>query len=180
MKKSPSQGPEKLEKLGRESHKPRQPEKMKSRPTLCANYTQRMGHPQLLSMKKSKKPARRKSRVTFPAISEEMKEWSAMLAGELNSWPHISTRKMFGFLFFYRKRVVFAAGRVAAASGSGRADGHEYACAWAGLVFVQATVGGRCARCAPVVESRVRGSGPLTIGQMGGCLRLTGQKAAVD
>ena len=32
-----------------------------------------------------------------------------MLMAELNSWPHISTRKMFGFLFFYRKRVVFAA-----------------------------------------------------------------------
>jgi hypothetical protein len=32
-----------------------------------------------------------------------------MLMADLNSWPHISTRKMFGFLFFYRKRVVFAA-----------------------------------------------------------------------
>jgi len=32
-----------------------------------------------------------------------------MLVGELNSWPQISTRKMFGFLFFYRKRAVFAA-----------------------------------------------------------------------
>lgn len=32
-----------------------------------------------------------------------------MLMAELNSWPQISTRKMFGFLFFYRRRVVFAA-----------------------------------------------------------------------
>ena len=32
-----------------------------------------------------------------------------MLMADLNSWPHISTRKMFGFLFFYRKGVVFAA-----------------------------------------------------------------------
>ena len=45
----------------------------------------------------------------FPQISEEMKEWSAMLEGKLNSWPHISTKKMFGFVFFYRKDTTFAA-----------------------------------------------------------------------
>lgn len=44
----------------------------------------------------------------FPLISEEMKQWSAMLQGELNSWPGISTKSMFGFLFFYRRKVVFA------------------------------------------------------------------------
>jgi hypothetical protein len=38
-----------------------------------------------------------------------MKQWSAMLAGELNSWPNISTKSMFGFLSFYRKGVIFAA-----------------------------------------------------------------------
>jgi hypothetical protein len=32
-----------------------------------------------------------------------MKEWSAMLAGELGWWPHIANKKMFGFLSFYRK-----------------------------------------------------------------------------
>jgi hypothetical protein len=47
--------------------------------------------------------------VKFPAISEEMKEWSAMLAAELNSWPHISTKPMFGFLSFYRQDTIFAA-----------------------------------------------------------------------
>jgi hypothetical protein len=38
-----------------------------------------------------------------------MKQWSAMLQSELNSWPGITTRSMFGFLFFYRRRTVFAA-----------------------------------------------------------------------
>jgi hypothetical protein len=45
----------------------------------------------------------------FPLISEEMKEWSAMLAAELNSWPQISTKRMFGFVSFYRKDTIFAA-----------------------------------------------------------------------
>lgn len=32
-----------------------------------------------------------------------------MLATELNSWPDITTRSMFGFLFYYRTGKVFAA-----------------------------------------------------------------------
>jgi len=38
-----------------------------------------------------------------------MKQWAAMLQSELNSWPGITTRSMFGFLFFYRRGTVFAA-----------------------------------------------------------------------
>jgi hypothetical protein len=38
-----------------------------------------------------------------------MKEWSAILQSELNSWPSISTKSMFGFFFFYRHGNVFAA-----------------------------------------------------------------------
>jgi hypothetical protein len=45
----------------------------------------------------------------FPLISEEMKQWSALLQSELNSWPNISTKSMFGFLFFYRRGSAFAA-----------------------------------------------------------------------
>jgi hypothetical protein len=52
---------------------------------------------------------KRASRAKFLPISEEMKEWSAMLGSELGSWPGITTRSMFGFLFFYRKSIVFAA-----------------------------------------------------------------------
>lgn len=56
----------------------------------------------------SSKRARR-SRVKFLPISEEMKQWSALLQSELNSWPAITTKSMFGFLFFYRRGAVFAA-----------------------------------------------------------------------
>jgi len=38
-----------------------------------------------------------------------MKQWSALLESELKSWPGITTRSMFGFLFFYRRGRVFAA-----------------------------------------------------------------------
>ena len=38
-----------------------------------------------------------------------MKQWSAMLTSELLTWPEISTKSMFGFFFFYRRRKVFAA-----------------------------------------------------------------------
>lgn len=57
-------------------------------------------------------PSPRRKRTGHPAfvpISEEMKQWSAMLTSELLSWPHISTKCMFGFFFFYRRRKVFAA-----------------------------------------------------------------------
>jgi hypothetical protein len=45
----------------------------------------------------------------FLLISEEMKQWSAMLQSELNSLPAITTKSMFGFVFFYRRKRVFAA-----------------------------------------------------------------------
>jgi hypothetical protein len=48
-------------------------------------------------------------RPAFLPISEEMKEWSAMLTSQLNRWPGITAKAMFGFVFFYRQRMVFAA-----------------------------------------------------------------------
>lgn len=57
-------------------------------------------------------PSPRRTRTTHPAfvpISEEMKQWSAMLTSELIGWPNISTKSMFGFFFFYRRGKVFAA-----------------------------------------------------------------------
>jgi hypothetical protein len=42
-------------------------------------------------------------------ISDEMKQWSAMLEHELSGWPDVSSRPMFGFLSFYRKGAIFAA-----------------------------------------------------------------------
>jgi hypothetical protein len=49
------------------------------------------------------------SRAKFLPISEDMKEWSAMLQSELNCWPLITTKSMFGFLSFYREGKIFAA-----------------------------------------------------------------------
>jgi hypothetical protein len=45
----------------------------------------------------------------MPRISEEMKQWSAMLASELSTWPQVRTRPMFGLRGFYRGRKIFAA-----------------------------------------------------------------------
>jgi hypothetical protein len=57
-------------------------------------------------------PGARRTRPRHPAfvpISEEMKQWSALLTSELLRWPNITTKSMFGFFFFYRRRRVFAA-----------------------------------------------------------------------
>ena len=59
--------------------------------------------------KPSKSNRRSGHRVKFLPISEEMKQWSAFLESELKSWPNISARSMFGFLFFYRRGVPFVA-----------------------------------------------------------------------
>jgi hypothetical protein len=38
-----------------------------------------------------------------------MKQWSALLGAELERWPGVSTKPMFGFVSFYRGRYIFAA-----------------------------------------------------------------------
>ncbi len=50
-----------------------------------------------------------RARPTFISISGEVKVWSARLIEELQTWPGITTKPMFGFLSFYRKKVIFAA-----------------------------------------------------------------------
>src|SRR6266704_1719197 len=42
-------------------------------------------------------------------VTEEMRQWSAMLGQELGGWPHVMTRPMCGLLGFYRGRKIFAA-----------------------------------------------------------------------
>ena len=37
-------------------------------------------------------------RPKMPPISEEMKQWSAMLKTEVGGWPQISTKPMFGMM----------------------------------------------------------------------------------
>jgi hypothetical protein len=48
-------------------------------------------------------------RPNMPRISEEMKQWSAMLGSELSTWPKVTTRPMFGLRGFYRGKKIFAA-----------------------------------------------------------------------
>jgi hypothetical protein len=53
-----------------------------------------------------KKPTKRTH--VLPRISEEMKQWSAMLETELNDWPQVSSKPMFGMTAFYRGPQIFA------------------------------------------------------------------------
>ena len=68
-------------------------------------------------MPKSKKtkrnpPAKQSARAMrerpkMPPISEEMKQWSAMLKTEVSGWPQISTKPMFGMMGLYRGKKIF-------------------------------------------------------------------------
>jgi hypothetical protein len=64
-------------------------------------------------MKQARKPARGKvkggEKPKFPVISEEMQHWAAMLETEVESWPGVTCKRMFGFRFVYRRKMVFAA-----------------------------------------------------------------------
>ncbi len=51
----------------------------------------------------------KRGRPKFPVISEEMQHWSAMLEAEVESWPGVTCKRMFGFRFVYRWQLVFAA-----------------------------------------------------------------------
>lgn len=48
-----------------------------------------------------------RERPKMPPISEEMKQWSAMLETEVSGWPQISTKPMFGMLGLYRRKKIF-------------------------------------------------------------------------
>jgi hypothetical protein len=50
-----------------------------------------------------------KRRRKFARVSEEMKQWSTLLASELAAWPAVTSRRMFGMTVFYRRGSVFAA-----------------------------------------------------------------------
>jgi hypothetical protein len=50
-----------------------------------------------------------RERPKMPRISEEMKQWSAMLREELHGWPQVSSRPMFGMVGVYRGKKIFAA-----------------------------------------------------------------------
>ena len=48
-----------------------------------------------------------RDRPKMPPISEEMKQWSAMLKTEVSAWPQISTKPMFGMMGLYRRKKIF-------------------------------------------------------------------------
>lgn len=61
---------------------------------------------------KTPKTGRKKSSLERPRlykVSEELKEWAAMLAGELATWPDVRSKPMFGLVGFYRNEKIFAA-----------------------------------------------------------------------
>jgi hypothetical protein len=49
------------------------------------------------------------SRPPLRPVPEEVREWSALLKAELDTWPSISYRRMFGMNAVYRDGVIFAA-----------------------------------------------------------------------
>jgi hypothetical protein len=53
------------------------------------------------------KPEKR-PRPKLPAISEQMKAWSAALASETVDWAQVKQRVFFGFIGLYRKDTMFA------------------------------------------------------------------------
>jgi hypothetical protein len=54
------------------------------------------------SMKMSKRPA-------LPKADPEMQRWCAVLEDEISTWPHVTSRPMFGMIGFYRGESIFAA-----------------------------------------------------------------------
>lgn len=43
----------------------------------------------------------------LPPVSEQMKAWSAALAGEVTDWPKVTGRSFFGFTALYRGDRIF-------------------------------------------------------------------------
>jgi len=56
-----------------------------------------------------REPRTMRERPKMPPISEEMKQWSAMLKAELIGWPQVTSRPMFGMSGIYRRKKIFAA-----------------------------------------------------------------------
>lgn len=63
----------------------------------------------VLPARTSRRTSQGASRPVLLRVSQDMKHWAAMLGGELETWPGVSTKPMFGFLSFYRGQNIFAA-----------------------------------------------------------------------
>ncbi len=51
----------------------------------------------------------KRERPKLKRISEQMRQWCALLESEVLSWPGAAPKPMFGMLAFYRKGRIFAA-----------------------------------------------------------------------
>ena len=56
--------------------------------------------------KTRKSTARRRRKMV--RTSEEVQRWSALLASEIDAWPAVRAKHMFGFLSYYRGNALFA------------------------------------------------------------------------
>jgi hypothetical protein len=68
--------------------------------------------------KKKRSPAARMPPPKMHRIGEEMKQWSAMLVTEVEGWPGVKSRPMFGLRGCYRKGRIFCGLPVTRAIGS--------------------------------------------------------------
>jgi len=48
-------------------------------------------------------------RPRLPKVDAEMQRWCASLEEELDGWPHVTSKPMFGLQAFYRGKNIFAA-----------------------------------------------------------------------
>jgi hypothetical protein len=58
-------------------------------------------------MNKKPKPKRQRRKMAY--ATEEMKEWAAMLGQEIEKWPKVAAKPMFGMRCYYRGKNVFSA-----------------------------------------------------------------------
>jgi hypothetical protein len=61
----------------------------------------------LIAVKKKPKPEHKRRKMAH--ATEEMKQWSAMLQQEIDKWPRVSAKPMFGMRCYYRGKNVFGA-----------------------------------------------------------------------
>src|SRR5437763_9311715 len=62
-----------------------------------------------MTNRKNAKSSARAYMRRFHKRSPEMQRWAAMLAEELEQWPGVTTKPMFGLTGFYRGKTIFAA-----------------------------------------------------------------------
>jgi hypothetical protein len=55
------------------------------------------------------RPTRRRDVAKLHPVSDEMRQWCALLKSELLTWPNAEAKPMFGLRGFYRAKRIFAA-----------------------------------------------------------------------